>query len=189
AVALASVAMIAVLVVGPPLDMQVDRESFTLNRALVFMVIAFSAAVAIVLQRRRLEAERARDEAVSAGNLNRILVALIAHDLRAPLVLADQALTYSYENAIQGRPDDPELLADVSARVGRSLRMIEGILSVARRDVESPVPARGAVRSSASRVKHELVDELSGFEREARDRGKVVDAKLDELGDGFHPID
>ncbi|HLV24869.1 MAG TPA: hypothetical protein VKZ41_01050, partial [Gemmatimonadales bacterium] len=100
AVALASVAMIAVLVVGPPLDMQVDRESFTLNRALVFMVIAFSAAVAIVLQRRRLEAERARDAAVSAGNLNRILVALIAHDLRAPLVLADQALTYSYESAI-----------------------------------------------------------------------------------------
>ncbi len=189
AVALAILAIVGEMVVGPPTDLEVEHDVFAFNRMLALLAIGFSAAVAIILQRRRLEAERARDEAVSAGNLNRILVALIAHDLRAPLVLADQALTYSYENAIQGRPDDPELLADVSARVGRSLRMIEGILSVARRDVESPVPARGAVRSSASRVKHELVDELSGFEREARDRGKVVDAKLDELGDGFHPID
>ena len=189
AVALASVAMIAVLVVGPPLDMQVDRESFTLNRALVFMVIAFSAAVAIVLQRRRLEAERARDAAVSAGNLNRILVALIAHDLRAPLVLADQALTYSYESAIHDRKSDPELLADVSARVGRSLRMIEGILSVARHDVNNPASARSRMRGTSSRVKAELTDELAGFGREAEDRGKVLDIQLDALGDGQHPID
>ena len=185
----AAFAMLGVMYLGPPDDAAVSREVFTLNRVLAFLAIGFSASVAVILQRRRLDAERARDEAISVGSLNRILVALIAHDLRAPLVLADQALTYSYENAIHGMPNDPELLADVSARVGRSLRTIEGILAVARRDVEGPRRKRGMPRSASTRVKHELTEELAAFKREAEDRGKLIDADLGPLGDGAHPID
>lgn len=176
--------MLVAMHIGPPrVPPAPDGEAIAFGRLLALLAILFSATLAVVLQRRRREAERARDEAIAAGSLNRILVALIAHDLRAPLVLAEQALTYSYENAVTGRSSDPELLADVSARLGRSLRTIEGILAVARHDVrQQPTPGLAA-RPLTTNVKEELTDELRAFEREARDRGKTIVADLQELGD------
>src|SRR5690606_32256602 len=135
AIAVALASMFTVSYLGQLEVTETPRDPFGFDRILALVVVGFSAVLAMILQRRRMEAERARDEAVATGNLNRLLVALISHDLRALLVLADQALTYSYENAIRSEPSDPDLLADVSARVGRSLRMIEGILSVARNHV------------------------------------------------------
>jgi signal transduction histidine kinase len=77
-----------------------------------------------------------------------------------------------------GRPIDRLLLSDVRARLRRSLRAIDIVLSLARQELprEGGVPA---ARSQESlRIDGELGAEIESFEEEAAARGKVLHADL-----------
>jgi len=148
------------------------------NRFFAALSIPAATAVALLLQRRRIEAERARDEARSASELNRLLASLLAHDLRAPLVLAADCLRYARDAAARGEVPDDALLAETHARLGRSLRAVEGVLALARGapsggEAAPPVPVARA-----------LAEEAAEFEAEARARGKRVVLDLGGVRDG-----
>jgi len=137
------------------------------NRIFAALSIPAATLVALLLQRRRVEAERARDAALSASELNRLIGSLLAHELRAPLTLAADCLRYVRDASTRGEPLDGELLAETHARLGRSLRAVEGVLALARGASDD-----GAAR--AAPVCAELADEVAGFEAEARARGKRI---------------
>lgn len=145
------------------------------NRVMAALSIPASAAVALVLQRHRLRAEQARDAAVGARDLNRVLMSLLAHDLRAPLVVARQCIGYVEDGLAEGRAPDPGLLSDTRARLDRSIRAIEIVLSVARAEVG------GAAEDGARPVRlgDEIRAEVESFAGEAALRGKRLTLYLD----------
>lgn len=149
----------------------------------LFVVLSFPATipVALLLQERRVEAERARDAAVAAAEINGVLMSLLAHDLRAPLVVARQCISYVEEGLAEGRPPNLSLLADTSARLDRSMRAIEIVLEVARAGVESPGIGPGTARPV--KVGEEIRAEVESFESEAALRGKRLELRLDGVGD------
>jgi signal transduction histidine kinase len=146
------------------------------NRGLVVLSIPAAAAMALVLQRRTLAAERDRDAAARSGDLNRVLMSLLAHDLRAPLVVASQCISYVEDGLAQGRVPDPALLADTAARLERSLRAIEIVLSVARGEIEAPAAGHGTRKV---RLGDEIRAEVDSFAREAALRRKRLALALD----------
>jgi K+-sensing histidine kinase KdpD len=124
-----------------------------------------------------MEVERARDAAMSASELNRLIGSLLAHDLRAPLTLAADCLRYVRDAAARREELDGELIAETHARIGRSLRAVEGVLALAR-------GAPGDDGGRVAPVRAELADEVAGFEAEARARGKRIVLDLGGLRDG-----
>ena len=165
---------IAAFVGAPPISPAVV---WIPNRIFAALSIPAATVVALLLQRRRMEAERARDAAVSASELNRLIASLLAHDLRAPLTLAADCLRYVRDAGARGEPVDGELVAETHARLGRSLRAVEEVLALARGD-----RADGAAR--AAPVRQELADEVAGFDAEARARGKHIVLDLRGVRDG-----
>lgn len=148
------------------------------NRVFAALGIPAATGVALLLQRRRIEAERARDEATSASELNRLLASLLAHDLRAPLALAADCLRYVRDAAARGEAPDAALLAETHARLGRSLRAVEGVLALARGAPPGDEAARAAPVGQA------LAEEAAEFEAEARARGKRIVLDLGGVRDG-----
>lgn len=148
------------------------------NRIMVFLSLLVTTAVAFLVQRTRVQALEGRDSALAEKDLNRLLMSLLAHDLRSPLTVAGQGFKYVEEALSDGRPIDRLLLADVRARIRRSLRAIDIVLSLARselpRDGEVPVPRP----LEPIRIDHELRAEIESFEDEAAARGKVLHADL-----------
>ncbi|MFL5538409.1 MAG: sensor histidine kinase [Longimicrobiaceae bacterium] len=148
------------------------------NRVFAALSIPAATAVALLLQRSRIEAERARDEARAASELNRLLASLLAHDLRAPLVLAADCLRYVRDAAARGEVPDDALVAETHARLGRSLRAVEGVLALARGAPSGGEAARAAPVGPA------LAEEAAEFEAEARARGKRIVLDLGGVRDG-----
>lgn len=127
-------------------------------------------------QRRRLDTEHVRDEALSQSDLNQLLMSLLAHDLRSPLSLASQAFEY-VEHAVRGgNPVDPLLIADTRARLQRSLRAINIVLSVARQ--ESDEHFHGDARRVTD-LRREIEAEAASFAAEAASHGKTLALELD----------
>jgi signal transduction histidine kinase len=62
------------------------------NRLFTVLTLTASTGVALLLQQSRQAAERERDRALAARDLNRLLMSLLAHDLRTPLVVAAHGL-------------------------------------------------------------------------------------------------
>jgi signal transduction histidine kinase len=149
------------------------------NRVLAVLSIPAAAAVALLLQRHRLHAERAREAAVAARDLNRVLMSLLAHDLRAPLVVARQCIGYVEEGLADGRAPDPGLLADTRARLDRSIRAIEIVLSVARTQADPDAPTLAHDGERPVRVGDEIRAEVESFAGEAALRGKRLELRLD----------
>lgn len=148
------------------------------NRIFAALSIPAATVVALLLQRRRMEAERARDEATAASELNRLLASLLAHDLRAPLVLAADCLRYVRDAAARGEVLDGALVAETHARLGRSLRAVEGVLALARGAPSAGDAARAAPAGQA------LAEEAAEFDAEARARGKRIVLDLGGVRDG-----
>ncbi|HEV2147790.1 MAG TPA: hypothetical protein VGR37_10340, partial [Longimicrobiaceae bacterium] len=113
------------------------------NRLLAFFSLPASCAFSLLLQKRRLEATRARDAALASSELSRLLGALLAHDLRAPLLLASQGLSYVRDSLASGQRPDAGILAELEARLQRSLREIDAVLAMARPELASSRAARG----------------------------------------------
>lgn len=154
------------------------------NRVIVVLSLPASAGLALLLQRRRLQAERLRDAAVAASETNRLLTSLLAHDLRAPLVVARQCIDYVEEALAKGRSPDTQLLAETRARLDRSARAIDIVLAVARVDL-AEAPDHG--RMAPVRVGDEIRAEAELFAGEAAVRGKRIELRLDGVA-GAEPV-
>ena len=154
------------------------------NRIFALVTLPASCGVALMLQRRRLEAVRARDAAMASSELNRLLTALLAHDLRTPLLLASQGLAYVQDAVASGRHPDPEILAALGARLQRSLRAIDATLAMARRESELPHPPAAGPHPPVQ-VAREIEEEVASFAEEARARRKTLESGLDGL-EGRH---
>ena len=153
------------------------------NRIIAAFGIAASGAVALLLQRNRRTAESALRAALSASDTNRLLMSLMAHDLRAPLVAASQVLDYVERSAAIGTPLDAQLVADTRLRLRRNLRVIELVVQVARSDMrhaESAGPPPPHVRV---RVAREIEREAASFAGEAEACGKRVIVRTETIGD------
>ncbi|MBA2572467.1 MAG: HAMP domain-containing histidine kinase [Gemmatimonadetes bacterium] len=153
------------------------------NRIMVVLGLVVTTAVAFMIQRTRVQAHAGRDSALAEKDLNRLLMSLLAHDLRAPLTVAGQGFKYVEEALSEGRPIDKLLLSDVRARLRRSLRAIDIVLSLARSELprEGEVPVQRP--QEPIRIDHELRAEIDSFEDEAAARGKVLQADLAAVED------
>lgn len=148
------------------------------NRVMVVLGIVVTTAVAFLVQHTRVQALQGRDSALAAKDLNRLLMSLLAHDLRSPLTVASQGFKYVEDALADGRPIDNLLLADVRARLRRSLRAIDIVLSLARAELPRENPALDGHSLHAVRIDNELQAEIESFEDEAAARGKVLQADL-----------
>jgi signal transduction histidine kinase len=150
--------------------------AWTGMRLLALAALVVSAGVALLLQATRAEVVADRRDARAASDVNRLLVSLLAHDLRSPLVLADQGLQYVEESVAGGYPIDRSLVADLRARLQRSLRAIGLVLDLAR-DEDSPSRSPAA-RTATVALFDEIGAEVESFRYEAEVRGKrlVVEA-------------
>jgi signal transduction histidine kinase len=153
------------------------------NRILVVFGIVASGAVALMVQRHRRMADDALRAALSARDTNRLLMSLMAHDLRAPLVAASQALEYVERSAATATPLDADLVGDTRLRLRRNLRVIEQVLQVARGDIDHSEPLATPPRHTRVRVAQEIEREAASFAGEAEARGKRIIVRTDEVAD------
>ena len=159
------------------------------NRVMVVLGLVVTALIAFLLQRGRLEALAGRDAALSERDLNRLLMSLLAHDLRSPLTVASEGFKYVEESLADGRPIDRVLLTDVRARLRRSLRAIDVVLSLARSELneaDEPGPAKPTL---PVRVADELRAEIDSFADEATLRRKALLVELQDIEDRAYLVD
>lgn len=143
------------------------------QRSFALLVLAGVAGFGLFRRTQHSEAARMAGAESAASELNRLLLSLLAHDLRTPLNVSDQALEY-VERAVAGnQPIDADLLLDTRARIRRSGRAIDVVLSVARADL-GQLSAGGAVPALVD----ELSAEVSAFEYEAAAAGKQLRVRL-----------
>lgn len=149
------------------------------NRVLAIFGIAASGAVALMAQRHRRVADDALRAAVSARDTNRLLMSLMAHDLRAPLVAASQALEYVERSAATGVELDADLVGETRLRLRRNLRVIEQVLHLARSDMTSSESVAWAPTRTRVRVAQEIEREAASFAGEAGACGKEIIVRAD----------
>jgi signal transduction histidine kinase len=152
------------------------------NRVIAALSLPAAMAVAIMLQRARLAAERGEKAALGARDLTRLLMSLLAHDLRAPLAVARDCLGYVEGALGTGEKIDERLLGDTVARLDRSLHAIGVVLSLPLREggeEEGPRPVD---------VRQELERVASTFLREADGRGKHIVLRLEGVPDAPVPV-
>lgn len=153
--------------------------AWTVERLAALLAIGVAAGLSLVLHASRAAVVAGRQEAQSASEMNRLLVSLLAHDLRSPLVLADQGLQYVEESVAGGYPVDRSLVADLRARLQRSLRAIGLVLELARDEAARP---DGAPRPPAAiSLREEVGAEVASFRYEADVRGKRLALDLDAV--------
>jgi signal transduction histidine kinase len=172
---IAAIAFVLAAIHGaPPIS---PPEVWVPNRIFVFLLLPASTLVARILQQRRAQAEAARDAALSARDLNALLTALLAHDLRSPLTSASQCIRYVLAALNEGGDVDRSLLADTGARLDRSLRAIEVVLSLSRGAADGDANAAQRVR-----VRDDVAAEVASFRAEAEGRGKRLVVDVDGIG-------
>ena len=147
------------------------REVWVPNRIMTALSLPASAAVALLLHGQRSHARNAAEEARRTSQLNRLLLSLLAHDLRSPLAMALQAIDYvRASNTEEGQDLDDELLEDVGTFLRRSIGTIDGILSLAQTHADAAPSAMK--RYTGTEVARLMEAEAWAFEEQARSRGK-----------------
>ncbi len=147
------------------------------NRIFAFLTLLGSLALAVLVQRARARAATERARAERASDLNRLLLSLLAHDMRSPLAMAVQALEYVHSAEDTGVPADPALLSDVEQRLRRGLAAIDRTLAIAP-GPGAPAPGEVERRLSGRELLAELESEARSFESEATARGKTIEVAL-----------
>lgn len=160
------------------------------NRALTLLIMGIAYAVALAVQRDRRAADRNRREIEARGDLNRLLLSLLAHDLRAPLSMAGQALDYVQGAVEHGDRIDRQMLRDVRSRLQRSIRATSLVLEVARRDLEQmAAPQHHASLYTPAALVLALSAEIESFQIEAGLGGRTIVADWSGLETGFGVAD
>jgi signal transduction histidine kinase len=153
------------------------RRVWIPNRIFAAGAIFAAGYIALSLQRLRVEVVQQRTRAAESSRLNRLLVSLVAHDLRAPLALASQTLAYATSTLRRHEPVDAGLLGEVQQRLHRSLGDSERLVELAGLELDpgdDGLPARRAVQLRA-----ELERIFQPFAAEASAAGKRLAVQLD----------
>jgi len=141
------------------------------NRVLAFLTLPASLAISLLIQRARLQAASGQEEAARASDLNRLLLSLLAHDMRSPLSMAVQAMEYVRSTGGSKTASDDTLLADVEQRLRRGLSAIDRTLALAPRE-SSDSPGSSLQVVGGPEILTDLEAEARSFEAEAAARGK-----------------
>jgi signal transduction histidine kinase len=157
----------------------IPKEILVPNRVLITIGIISSIGIAHLLLRQRTWAQRARDAALDARDMNRLLVSLMAHDLRSPLVVANDALAYAERTAADRLPVDSMLLTDARVRLQRSLRTVESILILARGEITQSGTRQEAETRAPTSIRAAISSEIASFAAEAAQRGKPLLSHFD----------
>ena len=98
------------------------------------LLTAYAAHVAVILERRRAQAETRRAADLAEGNRTRTaLLAAVSHDLRSPLAAAKAAVSSLQNTDITWSPDDErELLGTVEESVDRLDALVSNLLDLSR---------------------------------------------------------
>lgn len=143
--ATALVGFLLAAILGDPSPISPARVWET-NRLFAFAALLASIHLASTNQRRLAALRASHRDAVQAGELNGLLLSLLAHDLRAPLGTGLQALDYVETSVANGESIDTSLLGDVRQRMKRSVGTVDRLLEMARRDLPETAadhPRRG----------------------------------------------
>lgn len=159
------------------------------DRILAGLTLPAGCAVGLMLQRRRVEADRVRDQAVQAGDMNRLMMSLLAHDLRSPLGMAVQAFDYLEKSVSSGQPIEVSLLSDVQARLSRNLATVDNILNLARSEAEGSASTDRLQRLSGPEIVGDLEAEVRYFATEATARGSRLHVELKSANEGQYLVD
>jgi signal transduction histidine kinase len=178
---------------GTPLVCLAALVPIPVSRGLVWVLVLLVVAAGLALlfrylRRRKDDAAARREAAEVAGETNRLLLSLLAHDLRSPLALADQGFQYVEQSVAGGYPIDRGMVADVRARLQRSLRAIEMVLSLAVKK-RPEATEDGDSGPATTDVRAEIAGEVASFEYEAQARGKQLRAELDGVPDEPYHVD
>lgn len=146
------------------------------NRVFVVVTIVASCPLALRLQRQRLHAEAARREAEASRDLSRLLHSLMAHDLRAPLSVAVQAVELARDPEAAA---DPSLLEDAEAGLRRSLASVDRVLAATRAALRERTEDRGGRAAAGVPLAARIRAVVGAFEESARRREQEVQLRLD----------
>ena len=138
------------------------------NRVFTSVTLLAGGLGALRLQSLRLSALAARDQALRDRELSVLLHTLLAHELRSPLAMADQALEYVREAAAAGQTGDEELLRPIHGRLKRGLGTVDRVLDLARARLDG---RSGDAAFAQREVVRTLEAEARGFEEDVRLRG------------------
>lgn len=158
------------------------------NRILAFLTLPASLQIAVLLQRARMQTYIEREKAAQASDLNRLLMALLAHDMRSPLSMAVQALEYVRTAGDSDADADSNLLSDVQQRLRRGLSAIDRTLAMAPTETDGPTGVSEQIRSGRDLLA-DLEEEARSFESEAVARGKTIDVRFSSEPDGMFRTD
>ena len=163
----------------------VDGTIALQNRAFVLLTLGAAAWAALQLQHRRVEAQVARDAAVDSGEVNRLLMSLIAHDLRSPLATALHTLDLIDQT---GRADvHADITREVKARLRRSLRVIDAFLAIGAKGRRAGAET-GTTFITATQLSSILAEEVRAFEPEATARSKSLTFDAAGLSPGGYTL-
>ena len=151
------------------------------NRIIEIVALPGSTFLALVLQRQRIEARKARNRADRSREVGEILSGLVAHDLRAPIATTLQALDY-----LDRDPDGSArttTIGQLRHRLTRSLLVSDAILGAALAGLGRPPAGENGV--DIRDLAGALGQSARAFEAEASARGKQIELDLGPLGTGM----
>jgi signal transduction histidine kinase len=145
------------------------------NRIFSALVVVSATAIALALQRSDNLRRSAERRSTQQAELNRVLLALVTHDVRSPLGSASHALEYVLGALEDGAELDRELLESVDTRIQRSLGTTEMILEIVRQDMTAlEHVGTGAGGLAGEALLRELNAEVAAFRVEAEPAGKPI---------------
>ncbi len=165
--------LLAALIGHGPLT---PRPVWLANRLFVIITIGASCPLALRLQRQRLQAEAARRTAEASRDLSRLLHSLMAHDLRAPLSVAVQAVELARDPAASA---DASLLIDAEAGLRRSLESVDRVLSATRAALQDRTNGRRKRAPADVPLAAQIRGIAGAFHESARRRGQELLLQLD----------
>jgi signal transduction histidine kinase len=148
------------------------------NRVLVFVTIVCSWPLAIVLLRRARFAEAAHAQAIASREVSQLLTSLMAHDLRAPLALAKDAMQHIEIAVRHSEAIDGTLIQRVQQRLDRSLGAVDSVLALTRAEMRHAGDADIHVGSAVG-VVDVIEQELEAFGPEALATGKTLELRVE----------
>jgi two-component system, OmpR family, sensor histidine kinase AdeS len=156
-----------------------SMELWLPNRAIEIVALPGSTFLALLLQRQRIGARRARNRADRARGISEMLSGLIAHDLRAPIATTLQALPQLEREPSAAERSD--LIRELRIRLTRSLLLSDAILGAAEAGLERPLSEDQG--TPVNHMARGLGRVTRAFEAEAAARGKQIELDLEPLGE------
>lgn len=148
------------------------------GHVLAVLGLALSAFLALHVQRQRLAVAAERANAQEVADLHHVLLSTIAHELRAPLTMATEALS-DVENAVrENRRVDFGALADARSRLRRSLRALEIVLTLQRGKLAGEEPTLELTPVDAA---EQIESEIAGFAYDSARSEKDLLADVDTV--------